>query len=64
MTSKPNQFMVTPTGGERAHQSPVFEETPEALMARFQSQGRQDFAAKLLAMMRNQFGGHAVSRSE
>ena len=35
-----------------------------ALMARFSSQGRQDFAAKLLAMMRNQFGGHAVSRSE
>ncbi len=35
-----------------------------ALMARFSSQGQQDFAAKLLAMMRNQFGGHAVSRSE
>ncbi len=35
-----------------------------ALMARFSSQGQQDFAAKLLAMMRNQFGGHSVSRSE
>ncbi len=35
-----------------------------ALMARFSSQGQQDYAAKLLAMMRNQFGGHAVSRSE
>ena len=31
-----------------------------ALMARFSSQGRQDYSAKLLAMMRNQFGGHAV----
>ncbi len=35
-----------------------------ALMARFASQGQQDFAAKLLAMMRNQFGGHAVSKSD
>ncbi len=34
-----------------------------ALMARFSTQGKQDFAAKLLAMMRNQFGGHAVSQS-
>ncbi|MGB5491428.1 MAG: decarboxylating 6-phosphogluconate dehydrogenase [Woeseiaceae bacterium] len=31
-----------------------------ALMARFASQGKQDYSAKLLAMMRNQFGGHAV----
>ena len=31
-----------------------------ALMARFSSQGQQDYSAKLLAMMRNQFGGHAV----
>jgi 6-phosphogluconate dehydrogenase len=31
-----------------------------ALMARFASQGQQDYSAKLLAMMRNQFGGHAV----
>ena len=31
-----------------------------ALMARFASQGRQDYSAKLLAMMRNQFGGHDI----
>lgn len=31
-----------------------------ALMARFQSQGQQDYSARLLAMMRRQFGGHAV----
>ena len=31
-----------------------------ALMARFSSQGKQDYSARLLAMMRNQFGGHAV----
>ena len=31
-----------------------------ALMARFASQGRDDYAAKLLAMMRAGFGGHAV----
>jgi len=31
-----------------------------ALMMRFASQGKQDYASKLLAMMRNQFGGHAV----
>ncbi len=31
-----------------------------ALMARFASQGSQDYSARLLAMMRNQFGGHAV----
>ncbi|MDJ0908761.1 MAG: decarboxylating 6-phosphogluconate dehydrogenase [Woeseiaceae bacterium] len=35
-----------------------------ALMARFASQGQQDFAARLLAMMRNQFGGHAVAKSD
>ena len=34
-----------------------------ALMARFASQGQQDFSAKLLAMMRKQFGGHAVRAS-
>jgi 6-phosphogluconate dehydrogenase len=32
-----------------------------ALMARFASQGRADYASKLLAMMRNMFGGHAVN---
>ena len=34
-----------------------------ALMSRFSSQGKQDFSSKLLAMMRNQFGGHAVKTS-
>jgi len=34
-----------------------------ALMGRFSSQGRSDYASKLLAMMRAGFGGHAVSRS-
>src|SRR5207249_7401919 len=33
-----------------------------ALMARFQTQGRGEFAAKLLAMMRKSFGGHAVQK--
>ena len=33
-----------------------------ALMARFSSQGKADYASKLLAMMRNMFGGHAVQR--
>ena len=35
-----------------------------ALMARFASQGKQDYSARLLAMMRNQFGGHAVKRDD
>ncbi|MEM6513074.1 MAG: phosphogluconate dehydrogenase (NAD(+)-dependent, decarboxylating) [Pseudomonadota bacterium] len=35
-----------------------------ALMARFASQGKQDYSARLLAMMRNQFGGHAVKRGD
>ncbi len=33
-----------------------------ALMARFSSQGRSDYARKLLAMMRAKFGGHPVKR--
>jgi len=33
-----------------------------SLMARFASQGRDDFASKLLALMRAGFGGHAVER--
>jgi 6-phosphogluconate dehydrogenase len=33
-----------------------------ALMARFASQGRADYASRLLAMMRNMFGGHAIQR--
>ena len=32
-----------------------------ALMARFASQGRDDYAARLLARMRQAFGGHAVT---
>ncbi|MGQ0580081.1 MAG: phosphogluconate dehydrogenase (NAD(+)-dependent, decarboxylating) [Betaproteobacteria bacterium] len=35
-----------------------------ALMARFASQGRDDYASKLLAMMRASFGGHAVHSTE
>ncbi|HEX4943098.1 MAG TPA: decarboxylating 6-phosphogluconate dehydrogenase [Usitatibacteraceae bacterium] len=31
-----------------------------ALMQRFASQGRDDFAARVLATMRNRFGGHAI----
>jgi 6-phosphogluconate dehydrogenase len=31
-----------------------------ALMARFASQGRDDYASRVLAMMRKGFGGHAV----
>jgi len=34
-----------------------------ALMSRFSSQGRSDYARKLLAMMRAKFGGHAVKRN-
>ena len=34
-----------------------------ALMARFASQGQQDYASRLLAMMRNQFGGHDVKHA-
>jgi len=34
-----------------------------ALMGRFSSQGRSDYARKLLAMMRAGFGGHAVQKS-
>jgi len=33
-----------------------------ALMSRFASQGSQDYPAKLLAMMRRQFGGHSIQR--
>jgi len=34
-----------------------------ALMMRFASQGKFDFGAKLLAMMRKSFGGHAVKEA-
>ncbi len=35
-----------------------------ALMQRFASQGRDDFAARLLATMRNRFGGHEIPKEE
>jgi len=35
-----------------------------ALMMRFASQGRDDYGARLLAMMRKGFGGHAVKKAE
>lgn len=35
-----------------------------ALMARFSTQGKQDYSAKLLAMMRNQFGGHTIKSND
>ncbi len=34
-----------------------------ALMSRFSSQGRSDYARKLLALMRSGFGGHAVQKA-
>jgi 6-phosphogluconate dehydrogenase len=34
-----------------------------ALMSRFSSQGGSDYARKLLALMRERFGGHAVQKS-
>jgi 6-phosphogluconate dehydrogenase len=34
-----------------------------ALMGRFSSQGRSDYARKLLAMMRAEFGGHSITRA-
>ena len=34
-----------------------------ALMARFSSQGKSDYARKLLAMMRAKFGGHATQKT-
>jgi 6-phosphogluconate dehydrogenase len=35
-----------------------------ALMSRFASQGRSDYAHRLLAMMRARFGGHPVTRAK
>src|SRR3954470_7624644 len=35
-----------------------------ALMGRFSSQGRSDYARRLLALMRGRFGGHAVKKAE
>jgi 6-phosphogluconate dehydrogenase len=34
-----------------------------ALMGRFSSQGRSDYARKLLALVRAGFGGHSVPRA-
>jgi 6-phosphogluconate dehydrogenase len=34
-----------------------------ALMGRFSSQGRSDYARKLLALMRAGFGGHSITRT-
>ena len=42
---------------ERGIPAPVIS---TALMMRFASQGKLDFGARLLAMLRNAFGGHAV----
>jgi 6-phosphogluconate dehydrogenase len=33
-------------------------------MMRFASQGRDDYGARLLAMMRKGFGGHAVKKAQ
>ena len=35
-----------------------------ALMQRFASQGRDDFSARVLALMRNRFGGHAIPKEK
>src|SRR3954471_16044939 len=35
-----------------------------ALMGRFSSQGRSDYARRLLALMRGRFGGHEVKKAE
>jgi 6-phosphogluconate dehydrogenase len=35
-----------------------------ALMQRFSSQGRDDFAARVLAMMRKGFGGHGITKEK
>jgi 6-phosphogluconate dehydrogenase len=35
-----------------------------ALMMRFASQGRHDYAAKILAKIRQAFGGHAPKQAE
>jgi 6-phosphogluconate dehydrogenase len=45
---------------ERGVPAPIMS---TALMMRFASQGRLDYGSKLLAMMRNSFGGHAVEKT-
>ncbi|MFS8609415.1 MAG: 6-phosphogluconate dehydrogenase, partial [Gammaproteobacteria bacterium] len=44
---------------ERGIPAPVIS---TALMMRFASQGRADYGARLLALLRNAFGGHSVQR--
>jgi 6-phosphogluconate dehydrogenase len=36
----------------------------QALFARFRSRRQENYADKLLAALRNQFGGHAVKRED
>jgi 6-phosphogluconate dehydrogenase len=45
---------------ERGVPAPIMS---TALMMRFMSQGQGDYGAKMLAMMRNSFGGHALAKS-
>ena len=45
---------------ERGVPAPVIA---ASMMTRFASQGRADYASKLLAMMRNSFGGHVYKRA-
>jgi len=45
---------------ERGIPAPVIS---TALMMRFASQGKLDYGARLLAMMRNSFGGHAIRKT-
>ncbi|HEU4616975.1 MAG TPA: decarboxylating 6-phosphogluconate dehydrogenase [Gammaproteobacteria bacterium] len=44
---------------ERGVPAPIMS---TALMMRFVSQGQLDYGAKILAMMRNSFGGHAIKK--
>ena len=46
---------------ERGVPAPVIT---AALMQRFASQGRDDFAARVLATMRNRFGGHSIPKEK
>ncbi len=46
---------------ERGIPTPVMS---TAIMMRFASQGKQDYASRILAQMRRAFGGHALARSE
>ena len=46
---------------ERGIPAPVIT---AALMQRFASQGRDGFAARVLATMRNRFGGHSIPKEK